>query len=448
MILGWGDECGTIILKNEHKTNKKSEINSFCLTSLSEGRNVLLMPQFALVTPRRMLSFVAALSFFLFPFQSIAEWSEHGEAFAVNQIVATQAIGGPYQFTDEHYLLEVARGIEEMGSNLIKFSLHGRRYTQRPYRLPRVRGVSSMKDLLTKHPVFIELMEMDFRFYHIWAKAHVQVNWKNGVSRAEGRALYREFYEFTEYLLREYKGTGKVFFLGHWEGDWLLTDTNPNIDPTPERIRGFAQYLNIRQAAITAAREANPDQDVWVYHYTEVNQVWKGIEGERATLTNSVLPLVDVDYVSYSSYDVIHKPNMREALFKALDHIESQLKPRDDIKGKRVFVGEYAIKAASVNHDPVEHDRRNREVTAAILEWGCPFAIYWQYYCNEPLRDASGYEGYWLVDDQQNKVPLYHTFQNYYAGLSDFVTSAIQETGDPPSAERVREHALEYFQAD
>jgi len=145
---------------------------------------------------------------------------------------------------------------------------------------------------------------------------------------------------------------------------------------------------------------------------------------------------------------VIHRPNMREALFKALDHIESQLKPRDDIKGKRVFVGEYAIKAASVNQDPLEHDRRNREVTAAILEWGCPFVIYWQYYCNEPLPSGSGYEGYWLIDDQQNKWPLYHTFQRYYADLAEFVNAESQKTGNPPTSEHLRERALEYFQAD
>ncbi|MFU8848335.1 MAG: hypothetical protein ACNA77_06415 [Opitutales bacterium] len=378
---------------------------------------------------------------------SSSDWTGSRGEFEPNPIVATQAIGGPYQFTGEHYLLEVARGVESMGSNLIKFSLHAQNYTRRPYWLERVGGVTSMKDLLTKHPVFVELMEMDFRFYHIWAKAHARVNWKDGVSRSEAKALYKDFYEFTDYLLNAYAGTGKVFFLGHWEGDWLLTDTNPNIDPSPERIRGFAQYLNVRQQAISDARKANPDRDVWVYHYTEVNQVWKGMGGERATLTNSVLPLVDVDYVSYSSYDVIQKPNMREALHKALDHIESQMKPRDDIKGKRVFVGEYAIKASSVDYDPVEHDRRNREVTAAILEWGCPFAIYWQYYCNEPIDDGARYEGYWLVDDQGRKVDLYHTFEDYYGALAEFVEKQTNLAGEAPAEKAIRQFAFDYFRS-
>jgi hypothetical protein len=218
---------------------------------------------------------------------------------------------------------------------------------------------------------------------------------------------------------------------------------DPNVDATPERIRGFAQYLNIRQRAINDVRSKIPNDGVWVYHYTEVNQVWKGIDGSRPTLTNSVLPLVDVDFVSYSSYDVLYSKNMREDLHRALDHIESQLKPRSDISGKRVFVGEYAIKAAGVKYDPQAHDRRNREVTRAILEWGCPFALYWEFYCNEPRGES--YEGYWLVDDQQVRSPLYETFESYYTGVKQFVAESMRSTGKPPSDREIRDFAINHF---
>ena len=359
-----------------------------------------------------------------------------------NMIVGTQAIGGPYQFTDDAYLLEVAREIERMGSNFIKFSLSPRAYTKRPYKLDEVTGIESMVDLLEKHPVYQEVMGMDFKFYHMWANPFVQTRWKDGVSESEEAILYKDFYDLATYLLTEYKGSGKQFYLGHWEGDWLLQGAmDPNVDATPERIRGFAQYLNIRQRAIDDARRKLPDNGVSVYHYTEVNQVWKGIDGERPTLTNAVLPLVDVDFVSYSCYDVIQGDHMRDKLHRALDHIESQLKPRPNIQGKRVFVGEYAIKAASVNYDPVEHDRRNREVTRAILEWGCPFALYWQFYCNEPRGES--YEGFWLVDDQQTQTMLYATFKNYYANLSAFADERRRRTGKNPTDQQMREFAIE-----
>jgi hypothetical protein len=307
-----------------------------------------------------------------------------------------------------------------------------------------VDGVRSMKDLLVKHPVFAEVMQMDFRFYHIWANPYTKPRWQDGLSESEVSVVYDEFYELAVHLLEEYRDTGKLFFLGHWEGDWLLQGAmDPDVDATPERIQGFAQYLNARQAAINDARNAYPNNGVWIYHYTEVNQVWKGMDGSRPTLTNAVLPLVDVDFVSYSSYDVIQRKDMREALHRALDHIESHLKPRSDIVGKRVFVGEYAIKAASVAYDPEVHEQRNREVTHAILEWGCPFAIYWQFYCNEPRGE--GYEGYWLVNEHQERVPLYDTFTGYYTELKRFVDGRMCDTGNAPTDAEIRGFALQYF---
>jgi len=388
------------------------------------------------------LAAIFAVSFGLFASDGVRR-----PVMSENVVVATQAIGGPYQFTDENYLLEVAREIERMGSNLIKFALNPRKYSSRPYRMEEVSGIDSMTDLLEKHPVYREVMDMDFRFYHLWANPGSKLAWHDGLSQLEEDALYDEFYELATYLLLEYKNSGKLFFLGHWEGDWLLKGkTDPRVDPTEARIQGFVQYLNVRQRAIQDARNKLPNNGVWVYHYTEVNQVWKGMDGSRPTLANSVLPLVDVDFVSYSAYDVIHRKNMREDLHRALDHIESNMKPRRDIIGKRVFVGEYAIKAASVQYDPEEHDRRNREVTRAILDWGCPFAIYWQFYCNEPLEDRDGYQGFWLVNDKQEKVPLYASFENYYTEVREFIADSKRRAGVAPSEDEIRAFAIRHFE--
>lgn len=397
-----------------------------------------------LLIPHLRLLFTYALAFCFLNLHVCILSASDADPFEGNLLVATQAIGGPYQFTDEAYLLEVARGIEDMGSNLIKFALNPRTYTKQPYSLGRVRGIDSMAALLRKQPVYKEVMDMDFRFYHMWASPYAKPGWQDGLNPTELKIIYKDFYELTTYLLTEYKGSGKRFFLGHWEGDWLLIGkTDASIDPTPQRILGFAQYLNVRQQAIEDARVELQGQGVWVYHYTEVNQVWKGIDGSRPTLTNSVLPLVNVDFVSYSSYDVIQRKTMREDLHRALDHIESQLKPRPELPGKRVFVGEYAIKAASVKYDPLEHEARNREVTHAILEWGCPFAIYWQFYCNEPR--GHGYQGFWLVNDKAEKLPLYHTFKDYYAELSEFIAATKKASGQTSSKTQIQEFAVNYF---
>lgn len=361
-----------------------------------------------------------------------------------NFIVGTQAVGGPYQFTEDNYLVEAAREIQAMGSNLLKFSLNARSYHKEPYYMEEIGDVKSMTDLLRRHPVYQEVLAMDFDIYHFWAIPLSRASWQDGLDEAEEQELYEEFHELATYLLTRFKGTGKSFYIGHWEGDWLLKGKmDPNVDPTPERIAGFAQYLNVRQRAINDAREALPDNGVTIYHYTEVNMVWKGIDGKRPTLTNSVLPLVDVDFVSYSAYDTIQREDMKSALHRALDHIESQLKPRTDIVGKRVFVGEYAIKASSVGYDREEHERRNREVTRAILEWGCPFALYWEFYCNEPKGDS--YEGFWLVDSEGAKWPLYETFKNYYKSVRTYIEEARGGNASVPGPEAIREFAIDYF---
>ncbi|MEO0510967.1 MAG: hypothetical protein AAF065_14045, partial [Verrucomicrobiota bacterium] len=102
-----------------------------------------------------------------------------------------------------------------------------------------------------------------------------------------------------------------------------------------------------------------------------------------------------------------------------------------------------AIKAASVKYDPLEHEARNREVTHAILEWGCPFAIYWQFYCNEPR--GHGYQGFWLVNDKAEKLPLYHTFKDYYAELSEFIAATKKASGQTSSKTQIQEFAVNYF---
>lgn len=363
-----------------------------------------------------------------------------------NLVVGVSAIGGPYQLTDKPYLVEVARGLREMGSNFIKFNLNPD-FSKPPYELKNVPGIDSLTDLISGHPVYRQILEMEFAYYHFWARPSGEFAWHDGITASEEKRLYEEFRELSEYLLTTFDGSGKSFYIGHWEGDWLLLGSrNPEDDPPKERISGMTRYLQIRQRAINDARESVKDTDVEVYHYTEVNLVAKSMDLSRPSLTTTVLPNVDVDYVSYSSYDTIQGDNMRRELHRALDFIEAHMMPRPEQTGKRVFVGEYAIKASSVNYDPEAHDRRNREVTRAIIEWGCPFAVYWQYYCNEknPNRDI-GYEGFWLVNPNGKRYPLYYGFRDYWKSAREFIKRKESSTGQAPSPLEIREFALNYF---
>jgi hypothetical protein len=133
-------------------------------------------------------------------------------------------------------------------------------------------------------------------------------------------------YDFACHLLRTYRGTGKSFYLGHWEGDWHL---RPHFDPKqgfPEGYEAnFVAWLKVRQQAIDDAKRDTAHERVWLWHYTEVNLVLPFLKGGQC-ITNDILPQVDVDYVSYSCYDSLQK-EIREDLFAAMNHIESKLKP-------------------------------------------------------------------------------------------------------------------------
>ncbi|MEX0324566.1 MAG: hypothetical protein AB3N33_00620 [Puniceicoccaceae bacterium] len=365
-----------------------------------------------------------------------------------NLIIGTHAIGGPYQLTDQPYLLEVARELDSMGSSILKFTA-GPHYTRRPYHMEKVAGIRSLADLFERHPVYREVLSMGFRDYFFWASPFGKVRWQDGLDVQEEKILYAEMRELAEYLLTRFNGTGKVFHVGHWEGDWLLLPSrNPKENPAPERLNGFVQYLNVRQSAIEDARNSVPHAGVSIYHYAEVNLVMKGLDGSRPTLTNTVLPRVDVDYVSYSSYDTIQGDGMREKVVRALDHIESMMKPRPGWTGKRVYAGEFAIRASLVGFDPEEHDRCNREVISAFLEWGCPYILYWQMYCNEPVPDLpQGYNGFWLIDPEGTRYPLYYTMKDYWQATRMFIEERKAATGKLPTDTEIREFAIDYFKS-
>jgi hypothetical protein len=55
---------------------------------------------------------------------------------------------------------------------------------------------------------------------------------------------------------------------------------------------------------------------------------------------------------------------------------------------------------------------KQRQYTADImkwsLEWGCPFILYWELYCNEIDAKTGGHRGYWLINDEGEKQPAWY----------------------------------------
>ncbi len=392
---------------------------------------------------------------------------------AFNYILGTQTIGATYQFTEESVLVETAQAIIDMGSNILKFTM-GRGYERmmlKPSKaaypetmqyllnqgsdardVPRINfpgasptapagnpNIRTLTDLARLDPSYRRVFEMPFAYYVIWTYAFTPGWWLKGFSAGDQEKEYREIYTFVEHLLKTYNGTGKTFFLGHWEGDWhLRPDLNKKTDAgvTPESLQGMTDWLNTRQRAIDDAKRDTPHHGVQVYHYTEVNHVSTVSMDGRPSVTNRVLPRTNVDFVSYSSYDSLD--DIQNKIPRALDYIEAKLPPKSGIAGKRVFIGEYGF-AAHTYPEP-ERDRRSRQVMRIGLEWGCPFVLCWQMYNNEFRNGVEN--GYWLIDNHGVKQPIWHTLADFYREARRYVTGCKRRTGQLPEEAEFRRFAI------
>ncbi|WP_258103416.1 hypothetical protein [Marinoscillum sp. MHG1-6] len=379
-----------------------------------------------------------------------------------NYAIGTQTVGPKYKFTKETNLVETADQILNMGSNLLKFSMHPR-YCSENYDLPKNDEIKSLTDLAIMEPSMKKVLNMDFKYYHIWVYGFsqyspepegekndtTQIKFIGGYPENYQQALYDELYELTKHLLTTYAGTGKVFYLGNWEGDWHLRwhyDRTKQVDP--KTLEGMIQWVRTRQKAIYDAKRDFQTEGVEVYFYVEVNLVKKSIEEPGSqTVANSILEAINPDYVSYSSYDATNPydspEELKTNLSEALDYLSSKLAPKEELPpGKRVWIGEYG--SPSIKYSDDEQDERSKWVMRTGLEWGTPFILYWEIYNNEVDKNTNEHVGYWMIDDEGNKQKVWYTHAAFYKESKTFITNYFEENGELPSWEVYRAEALAF----
>lgn len=367
-----------------------------------------------------------------------------GAPLGENHRLGTQLFSPRYGFGNGTRLEEGAGEILAMGSNILKFEVDANAFAS--YGLPDNPGIKTLRDFFLLDPSCRAVLEMPFEYYLIWAYplGHAK-SCRDEWTAVEKQREYDEIYGLVRHLLETCNGSGKTFLLGHWEGDWtLLGGYDINAEPDPADVRGMIDWLNLRQSAVDAARRDTPHSNVWVYQYTEVNLVQKGIQG-RSCVSNDVLPATSVDLVSYSSYDSLDLseglPAMRNRIKSALDHVASKLPAKEtDWPWKRVFIGEYGFPLRVVGGSPEKQDAASRAVMRAGLEWGCPFILYWQLYDNEVDRETGGSAGFWLVDDKGKRQPVYHTHRDFLGHMRNWSKGGRR----PPEA--VAAEALGWFE--
>jgi len=282
------------------------------------------------------------------------------EVLAFNYSIGTQTIGPSYGHTTDDRLVESAKAILAMGSNILKITLATSSYnlTGRPQ-------YASLTALVRDDPSFNYVLGMPFSYYFFWARSHS--NWKDGYSASERAEDSVQIADLTRYLVTTFNNSGKQFFLGHWEGDWYLLDNyDANYIPSDERIKGMIQWYIARQNAVDQALKNTPHSNVQVYTYCEVNRVVDGMNGKRRVV-NYVLPNTNVDYVSYSSYDA--QGLSQQEYNNVMNYIEGNLPPKSTIRGKRVFIGEMGRCAQDFSFSKSQHESVNRENIRKALAW-------------------------------------------------------------------------------
>jgi hypothetical protein len=371
-----------------------------------------------------------------------------------NYIVGTQNIGTAYQFTDKSLLIEGGERIQEMGSNMMKIAI-GPKYVHSHYAKqedPNIHSITELAQSMDYKAVF----NMPFSRYFLWTDCFSTYKkitpWHGHMNPAILAAEYKEVYDFTHYLLTTYNGTGKIFYLGNWEGDWLLLSGAPakekhgDEDVNPDAPQGMIDWGVTRQRAVDDARRDTPHKNVEVWYYIEANHVLKSIHDGKISVASSVLQAVNPDYVSFSSYDATNKnKDLNRDLPDALNYMQSKLKPKPGLPEKRVFIGEFGAPARS--YSPDAQAQRIREVSAAAIKWGTPFVLYWQLYTSKVKEDDSQLAGFWLIDNHGIKQPAFYLYQHYFADAKAYVADFEKKNKRKPNEQEFQSFAYKWFTA-
>jgi hypothetical protein len=378
----------------------------------------------------------------------------------VRDIVGVTHVAGLYHLTDKDFLNEGADQILALGSRVIKVwfwaGQKGRVPDSYPYNSQWPKVTSLVEGAQT--PYFQDLFNKPFTTYILVTASlgRDEAYWRKGITEEQKKDEQRQFYELAKYLLTQYRGTGKTFVLQHWEGDWLVRGNyKGEEEPASAALANMVEWLNARQAGVNQARQevrqgpptqsvalGTPQQGVRVYHATEVNRVVQSMRGGFANMVNKVLPYTRLDLISYSAWDsaTSHYSDPK-VLRDALDFIAANAPDSADFGNRNVYLGEFGMPENVYSLDKVQTAIPNAVRTA--LDWGCPYVVYWQLYCNElkdpnaegpqtrkdgvwgpvpPVRSNDAVRGFWLIRPDGTKAWTWDYFHGLFtATKTDFI---------------------------
>lgn len=324
-------------------------------------------------------------------------------------------IGGVYSLSEADYLNEGAAAAESLGARCIKVSLSLDTDNPSPKLYPfhsSWPAVSTLEDLADT-PYYRALFERRFDTFILttFRPQRAASYWRENFSAEDEQAEEALFASLTRYLLGTYYHTKKTFILQNWEGDWALRGTfDPSTRPTSAAKAAMIRWLAARQRGVESARAEVPNGKSRVFHACEVNLVRLAKVDGFPCVTTDVLPNVNVDLASYSAWDTKDSPVQ---FAEALEFIAKHKRPTEPFGKHGVYVGEFGLPESEAN--PQIALERTGALLAEARRLKCPYAVYWQVYCNEPIvglpKKNADYKGFWLVRPDGTQSPVCELFR-------------------------------------
>jgi hypothetical protein len=235
--------------------------------------------------------------------------------------------------------------------------------------------------------------------------------WRERFTAEDEQVEEECFASLTRHLLQTFGQTSKTFVLQNWEGDWAVRGSfDAASKPTPAATAAMIRWLAARQRGVARGRAALASAEARVFHACEVNLVRQAMQRGTPSVTTDVLPHVAVDLASYSAWDTKDDP---VAFGNALTFIAGHKRRTEPFGDRGVYVGEFGLPETGRMSEQVF--QRTSELLAVAQQFGCPYAVYWQLYCNEPIttspKVSTDYKGFWLVRPDGTLSPVCKLFE-------------------------------------
>jgi hypothetical protein len=297
-------------------------------------------------------------------------------------------INGTYRFTNNNYLLEGAQKISDLGSSSIFVYLTpwfrneypDESSTNWPASAPT--GLDGLAQTLPYDQVF----HLPFKTIVMTAFTFANADQVQGIAQAQNRlsAEEKEFYQLTKYLYSHFSGSGKTFVLKNWETDGFAAFLGNTTGDIPQNVvDDLVAWLSARQRGVTRARNEAHDSSVLVLNGAEVSRVLDYAQNGLKRVINAVIPQVNADMLTYSSYDAMvtgsDAQSVQKSLTQALQTIEKLAPDPQKLGNRRILISEYGLFETEQPGDTWRADA----VLSTAKNAGIFGAFLWNLYDNE-----------------------------------------------------------------